>query len=503
MLEANQPPKPHEEKSQRPSQANWVARLALEAEPRAELFHTPGAEGIPYATIAVDGHLETWAIRSSIFRLYVERRVYRATGTIPSARATQAALGALAGQALFDGPERPVFARLAAHEDAVYLDLGGPAWQSVEITRRGWRVLARSPVKFRRARGMLALPRPIPGGSIDDLRPLVNVADDADYRLLITWLLAALYPRGPYPILILQGEQGSAKSTTSRVLRQLCDPNEAPLRAVPHEMRDLMITATNGWILCFDNLDHLAPWLSNALCRLSTGGGFSTRRHYTDDGEVLFDAMRPVFVNGIEELSTRADLLDRAITLRLPSIPATRRQTEAAFWEEFTAAGPMILGGLLDALVGALAALPSVTLPGLPRMADFARFGVAVERAVAWPSGAFMATYDANREAAHDLTLEANLVAAPLRDFLNAIGEWSGTATELLNTLTQRVGEAFSRKREWPKTAAAFGGELRRLAPTLRAVGVEVMFGRDARRRTITLTMVKPGASASSASSPS
>ena len=166
MLAGKQPPKHREAKGQRPSQANSVARCALRVESGAELFHTPGADGVPYATIAVDGHLETWPIHATIFRHELERRLYRATGTMPTAHATQAALGLLTGEALFNGSERPVFTRLAEHEDAIYLDLGDPAWRAVEITRWGWRIVARPPVKFRRARGLLALPRPLRGGSI-------------------------------------------------------------------------------------------------------------------------------------------------------------------------------------------------------------------------------------------------------------------------------------------------------------------------------------------------
>src|SRR5439155_26155152 len=88
-----------------------------------------------------------------------------------------------------------------------------------------------------------------------------------------------------------------------------------------------------------------------------------------------------------EELVARGDVLDRAISLHLPPISPARRQTEAAFWAAFTHARPALLGGLLDALVGTLAVLPSVRLRELPRLADFARFGVAVERALGWPPG--------------------------------------------------------------------------------------------------------------------
>jgi hypothetical protein len=104
------------------------------------------------------------------------------------------------------------------------------------------------------------------------------------------------------------------------VARRLIDPNGAPLRSEPREIRDIMIAATNGWIVAYDNLSRLPDWLSDALCRLSTGGGFSTRELCSDTDEVLFEAQRPVALNGIEELATRADLLDRAVLVYLPRI---------------------------------------------------------------------------------------------------------------------------------------------------------------------------------------
>jgi hypothetical protein len=93
-------------------------------------------------------------------------------------------------------------------------------------------------------------------------------------------------PSGTYPVLVLHGEQGRAKSTTSRILRALDDPSSAPLGAEPRDSRDLIIAATNGWIIGLDNLSHLSPWLSDSLCRLAIGGGFSRRELYMDaDGD--------------------------------------------------------------------------------------------------------------------------------------------------------------------------------------------------------------------------
>lgn len=468
-----------------------LPRITRDKEPPAELFRTPGADGVPYITLTIGDHLETWPLHSRVFRHYLERRLYLATGRFPPAHTTRAALGILTGEALFHGPERSVWTRVAEHPGGIYLDLGDPAWRAVAITSQGWCVVRCPTVKFRRARGLLALPDPIRGGRIDELRAFLNLATEEDYRLVTTWLLAALRPHGPYPVLVLQGEPGAAKSTAARVLRMLCDPNTSPLRASPRDMRDLMIAATNSWLMCFDNLDHVPPWLSNALCRIATGGGFATRRHYTDDGEVLFDATRPILLNGIEELATRGDLLDRALIVQMPSIASSHRRPELLFWEDFHRARPTILGGLLDALVHALAILPSVRAGCLPRMADFVRFGLAVERAFGWPAGAFLAAYGANREAGHEIALEASLLAGPVCALVRRTGRWTGTAGELLSALAELGDESTRRRREWPKTPTALGGQLRRLAPTLREAGVEVRFQRAARSRTITLEPIE------------
>src|SRR5262249_24545975 len=153
------------------------------------------------------------------------------------------------------------------------------------------------PVRFRRARGLHALPEPVHGGRIDRLRNFLHVPDDDAWRLIVAWLLSALRPRGPYPVLAINGEQGTAKSTATKVLRALAARHAAPLGAAPKEPRALMTAATNGWIIALDTLSRVTPWLSDALCRLSTGGGFGIRELYSDAEEVLFEATRPIVLN--------------------------------------------------------------------------------------------------------------------------------------------------------------------------------------------------------------
>ena len=418
-----------------------------------------------------------------------------------NAEALGAAINLIEAQALFDGEKHSVRVRVAEYEGKIYLDLCNTTWQVVEIAPTGWQVIEVSPVKFRRSGGMLPLPTPRRGGSVDELRGFLNV-DDSTWPLVIAWLVATLRPRGPYPVLALFAEQGSGKSTTGRQVRDLVDPNSAPLRAEPRDGRDLMIGANNSWCLAYDNLSHVPSWLSDALCRLSTGGGFATRELYTDQDEIIFDSQRPVMLTSIEEVATRSDLLDRCLIVWLPPIPKHLRRPEAELMREFEKARPRILGTLLDAVVGALRDLPSTKVDDLPRMADFALWATAAESALGWSQGTFMAAYNGNRESANDLALESSTLARPLLDLLEERGEWSGTASELLEALESRVTDQIKRQKSWPKNGRSIAGHLKRLSPNLRAANWDVEYQRQASQRLWSIRRITALASSDTFASP-
>ncbi len=467
----------------KPSQATILVELVRESE--AELFH--GADEVAYVRIPCGTHVETWPLRSKAARRWIARLFYDCEGTTPGGQALQDGLLTLEGIAFFEGFLHDVHLRLAGAEDAVYLDLADDYWQAVEITKGGWEVVADMPVRFRRPRGMRPLPTPVHGGRLDELREFVNVADE-DWPLLAAWLVAALRPRGPFPVLPLHGEQGSAKSTTERVLRELIDPNVAPLRSEPRNGRDLAIAANNGWILAYDNLSDVPDWLSDAFCRIATGGGFSTRELYSDTDEVLIDAQRPLVMNGIAELAIRPDLLDRAIPLYLPRLQ--RWIPEDEFFDRFQAARPRVLGALLDAVSAAIANLPTVEFNGAVRMADFAKWTIAAEPALGLEPDEFMRAYVGNRAEAIEITLEASPLAEPLRAI--AVEGFEGTATELLAKLAGLVDEKIAHGEAWPRSAQGLSADLGRLAPVLRRVGVEVE--RPRRRRGKRLIVIRTGA---------
>ena len=319
----------------KPSVKQKQADILIALAQSAELFHTP--DGTAFADLHINGHRETWRLRRAGFRHWLTCRYFETTQGAPNAVALQTALNVIEAKARFDSPERVVHTRVGGLDGRIYLDLGDKSWRAVEIDATGWRVVDNPPVRFCRAKGMQALPVPVSGGSIETLRSFLNVRSDADFVLVVAWALAVLRNRGPYPVLVLADEQGSAKSTFSGMLRALLDPNTAPLRALPREERDLFIAASNSHVLAFDNVSGIPPWLSDALCRLATGGGFALRQLYSDQDEMLFDATRPVILNGIEDIVTRPDLADRAMFLTLEPIPEERRRPEAELWPAFEA----------------------------------------------------------------------------------------------------------------------------------------------------------------------
>ena len=227
------------------------SQILVELTADCELFHDRDRHG--YATFNVSGHSETHAIASGHFRAHLRKLYFDVEGKPPSHQATQDVRNLLEAQALFDGPELEVHTRVAVIDDGLmYVDLCTPQWEMAEVSRMGWRVVSSAPVKFRRPRGMLQLPYPEPGGDISELREFLNVDSDEDFILLVSFIVAALRGRGPFPILILGGEQGSAKSTAEKLIRLLIDPNSAPLRRPPRDERDLMIAAKNSLLVAFD-----------------------------------------------------------------------------------------------------------------------------------------------------------------------------------------------------------------------------------------------------------
>lgn len=463
-----------------PSMATRIVDLALSS--GATFWRSP--EGGPFATIPNEaGHTENHPLRSKAAKTWLSGLLYRAEGRAPKGSAVADALSVLEGKAIHGGEVHPVFVRLAEYAGKFYLDLGGDNWRAVEVGADGWRVIPSEevPVKFRRSKGILELPEPKAGGSLKDLQKVLNIPKGAPWILVRAWLVQAFKPTGPYPPLIVDGEQGSGKSWLGRILRYLIDPNKAALRRPPRNEHEMMIAATNGWLVAYDNLSGLPGWLGDALCVVSTGGGMSTRELYTDSEEALFDIQRPIILNGIDALTTRGDLLGRAILLHLPRIEDGDRRTEKEIKAELERIRPGVLGAILDVISHGLRELPNVKLESMPRMADFAEWAVACEGALGWKPGEFLAAFETNQNESKVALIENDMFAVSLMEFIDGLPDpekgVTDTAGGLLSILEARSNiTASNMPAGWPKTAKGAGNKLRRIIPALRAIGIEAEF---------------------------
>lgn len=443
---------------------------------KCELWHSP--DRMAYATSPGGANM---SVAGTEFRNWLTGEYLKATGQGAGRTALEQAVATAQALAVHEGRCHRTHLRTARGGDRLYIDLGDPSWRAVEVSPEGWRVVS-PPVKFVRNGNTAPLPVPVQGGSIDLLRPFVNVSED-QFPLVVGLLLDALKGHGPYLVGIFTGEQGASKSTVCRVIKSLADPvHKAELASCPRDERDLGCLGENNHVLAFDNLSKLPPWMSDALCRLATGGGITTRKLYKDAEQQIFDLCRPVLANGIEDFATASDLLSRAVPVTVDVISPEARRTEADFWTSFRQAQPLILGALLDALRQALAC--PVTPGNLPRMAESASWIASCCPAFGWNYETWQEPYQAAQAVGSGTAVASSVVATVLLRWWQAglhPSGWEGTATELYDELLPHAEDR--ERRLWPVGAAQFSGKLRKDTPALRTLGIDVRHGTIRRKQ--------------------
>lgn len=406
----------------------------------------------------VQGHWEHVALLHPRFEDFLVEEYFVATGSPPGSQCIADTLRLCRVKARVSGEIHTTHVRVGEHDGELWIDLCDPEWRTVRVQSHGWSIEKNSPVKFIRGSAM----RPLPAPERDDrtlenlLWPLLNVGSRPDFMLLVGFMVGAFRPEGPYAILSIDGPQGSAKSSLSRIVRSLLDPSGAALRSAPASETDLLVAAENSWIIALDNQSELSIWLCDALCRLATGSGLSQRQLYTNKSEVWFAAARPIILNGIPGIGSRADLTDRAIMLTLPQIDDHKRRDEHGLRAELEANSGLIFGALLSALTWAVADFDS-TSPGSTRMSDFVRWVEAAAPGLGWEHGEFTKAYLDNRSGANTNVIEADVVARAIVAFMDeqVEGLWEGAPTELLSELQKIVrgwpsGESILSSKSWP-----------------------------------------------------
>jgi hypothetical protein len=460
-----------------------LVAIALEA----DLFQDDGGDGYACVTLGA-GAQRTFRIESSAF---VDWLVTVYGSRFPVTVAGRQVPGSVSASTLNDatrtilavarqGEMRPVFLRLGwSGRDRLYLDMATPEPRAIEITPEGWAIVAAAPVHLVHSATAKPLPVPDPGPREEVLKSLEYFLGfprkDDRFVLLIGMMMAGLMPRGPYPILILSGEQGSGKTNRSRFIKLVIDPVKANVRGRPRSAEDLAISVWRSWIPSFDNLSKLDQDMSDWLCRLSEGAGLPKRKLYSDTEEVLIEAARPIVLTAIPDIAQSGDVLDRAALVRCEQLQVKVR--EQVLLDQFEAFRPQLLCYLLEAASCALRRFPEMvdTHDGL-RRGDWCAWVEAAAPALGFEGDAFTEAYRTNQTQAVRAALELDTVSAALLKFMERERSFEGTITSLHSTLEPIARKQHSGRLplDWPSMSHHFSGRLRRLAPMLRRVKVEV-----------------------------
>jgi energy-coupling factor transporter ATP-binding protein EcfA2 len=444
----------------------------------------------PYMTVASRAGAETYRIGSPEFEDALSWEYFDRFQGVASEAALREAAKALRMFAKKSGKRAQAFVRIGQANGFDYLDLGTSDRKCIEIRPGSWQVLASSPVAFLRPQGFLPLPQPVSDFPVDGLQQFWNVRRDIDFRLLLVWVSYSIQRKPTYPPLALFGPKGSGKSTLTECIQKLIDPTTASRNSLPGNEQDLAVALQNLWVFTVDNCQELPRAMSSSLCRVATRGTFSTRQLFTNTGEVRLALSRPFILNNLENVIRKDDLAERTLVINLQK--PKPRLTEAQYWANFDAHRAGLLGSILTVVAKGLVELPQVNHEAAFRMADFEAWGIAVERALEWPTGQFRTDYgisqrEAVRQSARNVLLAESVEAI-------AGSGWHGTATDLLRKLNG-MPQVDSTDPTWPKDAVGLSKQLRAMTTTFADLGLAVSFsstGRgNSRQRTIDIRMAR------------
>ncbi len=459
------------------SQADMLILLCLEQNP--ELFHDQ--HETPYARIKQKNVNVIFPIKSRSFKVWLANLLWKAAEKAPSSDALAGALNVLQAKAFYEGSKHTLYNRVAPAPDGFWIDMADEKWRAIKVTAEGWQVVDSPPILFKRYSHQKPLPTPDPEGNPWGLLDFLNInkKDDATRLLFLCNVISYFIPLIPHVIIVLYGIQGSGKSTLFKIVRRIVDPSAVEVLTLPRNERERVQQLDHHWCAFYDNITSLPTWMSDTLCRAATGGGFTKRELYTDDHDIIYNFKRCVGLNGINIAAQRGDLLDRSLLIGLENIPKKKRRTEEQLLKDFEACKGLILGGFLNTLVKAISEYPYVQPKELFRMADFTRWGCTIARALGKTDKDFLNAYETKVKLQIEEAAHSSPVATVLIDYLSNHKKWKGTPSSLYKILLGHAKDMgiSTRQKAFPKAPHILVRKLNELAPSLKALGLEVITG--------------------------
>ncbi len=453
--------------------------------------------GKPFVHLQNVDHFENWPIESNIFRAFLTSWL-KTTGISLSSEKIRS-LQFLCQAAAYESNQKiELWNRYCRKNDEIYLDLGKPDWSILKISKNSIETLPSDVIMFRRYAAMAEMPIDS-SGEKEDLEQYLNLVNlknedpekEKENKLLYSVLLGPMMiPGFPHPIILVNGPQGSAKSSFSRSIRIIIDPSAVPLLSIPNKIENLVQTLSHNYAAFFDNVDAISDGYSDVFCRASTGEGIIKRQLYSDEEDIIFRYQRCVLLNGINISTTRSDFIDRSIQFELETIGPTQRKTENEIIQELENLTPKVGGYLVKTIQKALITHQYISkqlIGRLPRMADFAIWGEAVSRALGYQPLEFFNAYTARISDLSKSVISENAVAIELLDYLDKNDDFSKekpleiTPSELFDTLVEGIKArgADPKALRFPGNAIQLSRKLNVLKPNFEAIGIKVEIGRE------------------------
>lgn len=452
-----------------------------------------------YVTVRINNHVECIPLDSNRFKKIIKKEYFDQEKKVLSEDKLEGLFGIIESEAEFNDDIRKIslslrVARAKKVTDSTnhvfYYDLTNSRWEIVKITSQGWEIIKNNEKPLFKRYENNSSPQTYPIKNYDDkifqrFISLFNVGSKNDRLLLMVYIISLFIPEISKTILISTGNGGGAKTTTFNLIKKIIDPSSVDTFSFPKDNNDLIQTLEHHYVNFFDNVSYISEAVSDLLCRVVSGAGFSKRMLYTDDDDKIYKIKRCIGINGINLATTRSDFLDRVITIKQNRIEKSARRKEADIYEEFEKMLPSILGYIFDTIVKVLKYKEEhkneQILNVYPRMAEFAEWGEIIARCIGYNDNEFIEAYQENIDNQNDEVIESSPVAEAILLFMAEKKEWQGTPTELHKQLTDIIDQIkpeLKRSKMWPTISSKLTSEINKVSPNLKEKNIEVETGK-------------------------
>lgn len=429
-----------------------------------------------FAQVRVDGHFETWPLKSLKFKTWVLGNYYNLTGNTLTDTRLSVVTKILYWKAYSKGEQIKLKNRVAKKDDALFYDLTNKRWEIVKITKGSWGIQKQDYPIFRRFSHQNPQTVSKNQRDLELIENFWNIKKRDNLLLAKVILVTFFVPDIPHAILVPYGSQGSAKSTIFKTIKKLVDPSCLSALTFPRSKKELVQQLYHHYFCPFDNISYLPSWISDTLCRSISGEGFSKRALYTDDEDIIYQYKRCVGLNGINAPPKKPDLLDRSVLLGLERISRKERTEEKTFWQQFEKDRSKILAGIFETISSAMKIVETVELKEKPRMADFARWGEAISQSLGYAENEFLRAYFNNIDSQNTSAIENHILGEVVLELMEEKNKWKGTATQLLEKLeniAQRL-KVNTKTKKWPSAPNVVTRRLNEIKSNLKEMGIEI-----------------------------